>query len=217
MMMGISTTMIIIGVTGIVTYMGFENQSLFDKYKFSVLGIQRGEYYRYITSGFLHADWMHFFINMLVLYFFGDYVEYAFGAQNYLIIYFGGVLIGNYLSYYFNKQNSWYAAIGASAGVNAMVFSMITLAPMKTIWLYAIIPIPGFIFALGYLWYTTMGTQNQRSNIGHEAHFGGAITGVAFALLFRFDSAFIAHPLLSLLIIAALAGGYYYINGKRFG
>ncbi len=216
-MMGLSITMIIILVTGIVTYMGFENHSLFEKYKFSVLGIQRGEYYRYITSGFLHADWTHFFVNMLTLYFFGDFMEHSFGTQKFLLIYFGGILAGNYLSYYFNKHNSWYAAIGASAGVNAAIFAAITLMPMMRLYLYFFIPVYGFIFALGYLWYTTMGTQNQRSNIGHEAHFGGAIAGVAFALLFKFNEAFTAHPLLTLLIVGALVGGYYYINGKRFG
>jgi len=212
-----SVTMMIILATGVVTYMGFENHSLFEKYKFSVLGIQRGEYYRYITSGFLHADWTHYFVNMLTLYFFGDFMEYSFGTQKFLLIYFGGILAGNYLSYYFNKHNSWYAAIGASAGVNATIFAAITLIPLMKLRLYFFIPMPGFVFALGYLWYTTMGTQNQRSNIGHTAHFGGALAGVALALLFDFDTAFLAHPMLTLLIISALAGGYYYINGRRFG
>jgi membrane associated rhomboid family serine protease len=215
-MMGLSTTMFIIIITGIVTYMGFNDHSLFEKYKFSVLGIQRGEYYRYITSAFLHADWTHFFVNMLTMYFFGDHIETWFGTQNYLIVYFGGILAGNYLSYYFNKQNAWYAAIGASAGVNAIIFLAITMEPMMRLYLYFFIPVYGFIFALGYLWYTTMGTQNQQSNIGHEAHLGGAIAGVASALLFDFNTAFMAHPLLTLLIIAALVGAYYYINGKRF-
>ncbi len=207
------TTLIIIA-TGIITYMGFENRSLFEKYKFSVSGIQAGEYYRLISSAFLHADWTHFFVNMLTLYFFGDYVNTVFGTPQYLSIYFGGVVVGNYLSYYFHKNDLWYAAIGASGGVNAIIFAAIALDPFQKLYLYFFIPIPGIIFALGYLWYTTKSTQNAMSRIGHEAHFGGALTGVALAIIFDYKAAFLAHPLISLVLIGALAGGYYYMEKK---
>jgi len=206
-----SITFMIIIATGIVTYMGFNDHSLFDKFKFSVSGIQSGEYYRLITSAFLHADWTHFIFNMITLYFFGDFTQSAFGTQGLLMIYFGGIILGNYLSYYFHKNNLWYAAIGASGGVNAVVFAAITVEPFMTINFI----IPGFLYALGYLWYTTKGTQSQSSNIGHEAHFGGAIIGVALALILNYQLSFIAHPIITILIIGALVGGYIYMEKKK--
>jgi membrane associated rhomboid family serine protease len=84
-----------------------------------------------------------------------------------------------------------------------------------TLKLYFFIPILGIIFAVGYLWYTVMGTQNQRSKIGHEAHFGGAVAGVVLAIILKFKDSFEAHPLQTLLIIAILIGGYYYIDKKN--
>jgi len=210
-----SLHIIIIIITGIFSYMGFSDHRFFEKYKFSVSGIKAGEYYRLITSGFLHADWNHFFVNMITLYFFGDYIIYNLGNTGFLIVYFGGIFLGNYLSYYLHKNDLWYSAIGASAGVNAIVFSAITLDPMMKLYLYFFIPLPGIIFALGYLWYTVKGSQNTMSRIGHEAHFGGAIAGVVLTILLDFKLGFLAHPLLTILIAGALVGGYYYINGNK--
>ena len=203
---------ILIIVTGITTYLGLSDHKFFEKYKFSVSGIQAGEYYRFITSAFLHADWMHFFVNMFTLYFFGDYLVYYFGTGIFLLIYFGGVFIGNYLAYYFHKNDLWYAAIGASAGVNAVVFAFVTLNPSKFIWLFAIIPLPAFLFALGYLWYTTKGSKDTYSRIGHEAHFGGAIAGVVLTLLFDFNSGFLAHPWVALILLGVLIYGFKYMQ-----
>ncbi len=207
-----SIVTIIIIVTAIFTYQGFSNPSFFEKYKFSVAGIKAGEYYRLITSAFLHADWNHLFVNMITLYFFGDYIVARLGVTGFLIIYFGGVALGNYLAYYLHKNDLWYSAIGASAGVNAVVFSAITLDPTMTLYLMFFFPIPGILFALGYLWYTVKGSQNMGSRIGHEAHFGGALAGVILTILLDSRHAFLDHPLLTLLIIGALAGGYYYLQ-----
>ncbi len=207
-----SIVTIIIIITVIFSYQGFKDHRFFEKYKFSVAGIKAGEYYRLITSAFLHADWNHLFVNMLTLYFFGDYVVAHLGTTGFLIVYFGGVILGNYLSFYLHKNDLWYSAIGASAGVNAVVFSAITLDPTMTLYLMFFLPIPGILFALGYLWYTVMGSKNTLSRIGHEAHFGGAIAGVILTILLDYNRAFAAHPLMTLLILAALAGGFYYLQ-----
>ncbi len=207
-----SIVTILIIVTVIFSYQGFNNPSFFEKYKFSVAGIRAGEYYRLITSAFLHADWNHLFVNLITLYFFGDYIVARLGVTGFLIIYFGGVALGNYLAYYMHKNDLWYSAIGASAGVNAVVFSAITLDPTMTLYLMFFFPIPGILFALGYLWYTVKGSQNLNSRIGHEAHFGGAIAGVLLTILLDFKHSFAAHPLMTLLIMAALGGGYYYLQ-----
>jgi len=210
-----SLSTIIIIITGIVTYMGFQDHKLFEKYKFSVSGIQSGEYYRFITSAFLHADWNHFLVNMFTLYFFGDFVVHYFGTTGFLMIYFGGVIAGNYLAYYFHKNELWYSAIGASAGVNAVVYSYVTIHPFDFIYLFAIIPIPAIIFAGVYLWYTTKGSQNTMSRIGHEAHFGGAIAGVVFTLFLDFNQGYLAHPYVTLLLLGMLGYGFYYMEKKK--
>ncbi len=207
-----SASTILIIITGITTYLGLSDHKFFEKYKFSVSGIQAGEYYRYVTSAFLHADWTHFFVNMFTLYFFGDYLVYHFGTKVFLLIYFGGVLAGNYLAYYFHKKDLWYSAIGASAGVNSIVFAYVTLNPSDFIWLFAIIPVPAFLFALIYLWYTTKGTQDIHSRIGHEAHFGGAIAGVLLILLFDFQDAFTEHPWVAIVLLGVLGYGFKYMQ-----
>lgn len=208
--MSISTILIII--TGIITYLGFSDQVFFEKYKFSVAGIQAGEYYRFITSAFLHADWTHFLVNMFTLYFFGDYLVYHFGVSSFLLIYFMGVLSGNYLSYYFHKNDLWYSAIGASAGVNAVVFAYVILNPFNFLWLFAIIPVPALLFAIGYLWYTAKGTQDAYSRIGHEAHFGGAFAGVLLTIFFDFSQSFLSHPIISLVLLGVLGYGFIYMR-----
>ncbi len=209
-----SLSTIIIIITGITTYLGFNDHKLFERFKFSVSGIKAGEYYRFFTSAFLHADWSHYLVNMFTLYFFGDFVVQYFGQTYFLLIYFGGVFIGNYLTYYFHKNDLWYSAIGASAGVNAVVFSYVTLLPFEFIWLFAIIPVPAIIFALGYLWYTTKGTQNTYSRIGHEAHFGGAIAGVVATILLDYQTAFSTHPLVASVLLGALGYGFYYMQKR---
>jgi len=211
--MSLSTLIIII--TGITTYLGLKDHKFFERFKFSVSGIKAGEYYRFITSAFLHADWTHFLVNMFTLYFFGDFVVHHFGAKTFLLIYFGGVFIGNYLSYYFHKNDLWYSAIGASAGVNAVVYSFVTLLPFEFLYLFAIIPVPAIIFALGYLWYTTKGSQDPHSRIGHEAHFGGAIAGVIFTILMDYEGAIAAHPMITTALLAALAYGFYYMQKRK--
>ena len=211
--MSISTTIIII--TAITTSIGFNDHKFFERFKFSVSGIKAGEYHRFLTSAFLHADWSHFLVNIFTLYFFGDFVVQVFGSSYFLMIYFGGVYVGNVLSYYFHKNDLWYAAIGASAGVNALVFSFITLSPWRVIWIFAIIPVPAILFALGYLWYTIKGTQDAYSRIGHEAHFGGAIAGVLMTLVLDFRDAFTAHPWVAIILLGALGYGFYYMKNKN--
>ena len=209
-----SLSTIIIIITGITTYLGFNDHKLFERFKFSVSGIKAGEYYRFFTSAFLHADWSHYLVNMFTLYFFGDFVVHYFGQTNFLLIYFGGVFIGNYLTYYFHKNDLWYSAIGASAGVNAVVFSFVTLLPFEIIWLFAIIPVPAIVFALGYLWYTTKGTQNVHSRIGHEAHLGGPLIREINSILLDSQTAFGTHPLVTIVLLGALGYGFYYIQKR---
>ncbi|HPZ26080.1 MAG TPA: rhomboid family intramembrane serine protease, partial [Kaistella sp.] len=109
-----SILLIIIAVTAIISFIAFNNQQLFEKYKFNVGAIlQKKEYIRLLSAGFLHADLMHLLFNMMTLYFFGPIVVEAFGEIGFLMVYFGSILLGNIFSLYLYKNQPWYSAIGA--------------------------------------------------------------------------------------------------------
>ena len=108
-------TVIIIIANVIVSMKGYQDFSFFEKYKFNIGGIRRGEQMRFISSGFLHVDHMHLFFNMFTLYFFADEVIHFLGQSGFLLIYFGSLIVGNILSYFFHKEEYYYSAVGASA------------------------------------------------------------------------------------------------------
>ena len=164
--------------------MGFKDKLFFDRYKFNVLELDKGNFIRMISSGFLHVDYNHLIINMLTLYFFADYVVFGVGWLNFLIIYFLSLIIGNYLSYQFHKDQKDYNAVGASGAVSGIVFSSILIFPeMKLVFIFFPLPMPGYLFAVGYLIYTIYAMKKQNDNIGHTAHFGGSISGILTTLL----------------------------------
>lgn len=171
-------TLVIIGANVIISFKGFNDRAFFENYKFNIGAIRRGEQIRMFSSGFLHADISHLLLNMLTLYFFADAVIYKLGSFNFLLIYLASLLVGNLLSFYFHKHEYWYSAIGASGAVTGILYSAILLEPSMSLYLFFIpIPIPGYLFGIGYLMYSIYGMKNRIGNIGHDAHFGGAIGG----------------------------------------
>jgi len=176
-------TIIIIAANVIFSMKGFNDFSFFEKYKFNIGGIQRGEQIRMISSGFLHADTQHLLFNMLTLFFFANEVIYL-GQFNFLIIYFGSLLMGNILSFYFHKNEYHYSAVGASGAVTGILYSAILLNPNMSLYMFFIpVPIPAYIFGICYLLYSIYGMKNRVGNIGHDAHFGGAIGGYVITLV----------------------------------
>jgi len=177
-------TIIIIAANVIISYKGFSDYSFFDKYKFHVGGVQRGEQIRILSSGFLHADTQHLLFNMLTLYFFADVVITLLSPIQFLLVYLGSLLLGSLLSLYFHKNEYHYSAVGASGAVSGIIYSAILLQPGMNLYLFFIpIPIPAYIFGIGYLLYSIYGMKNRIGNIGHDAHFGGAIGGYLITLL----------------------------------
>ena len=177
-------TIIIIAANVIISYKGFGDYSFFDKYKFQVGGVRRGEQMRLVSSGFLHADTQHLLFNMLTLYFFADVVIALLSPIQFLLVYFGSLLLGSLLSLYFHKDEFHYSAVGASGAVTGILYSAILLQPGMNLYLFFIpIPIPAYIFGIGYLLYSIYGMKNRIGNIGHDAHFGGAIGGYVITLL----------------------------------
>ena len=179
------TTLAIIIANVLISMKGFNDFSFFEKYKFNIGGIQRGEQIRMLSSGFLHANMPHLLFNMLTLYFFADVVIISLGYISFVIIYFASLLLGNLLSYYFHKNDYSYSAIGASGAVSGVLYAAILLYPNMGLYLFFIpIEIPAWIFGILYLLYSIYGMKKQLGNIGHDAHFGGAMAGYLLTLLY---------------------------------
>src|SRR5690554_189279 len=178
-------TIIIIAANVIISMKGFNDISFFEKYKFNIGGIRRGEQIRMFSSAFLHADFSHLLFNMLTLFFFANVVISQVGVTYFVIIYVASLLIGNLLSFYFHRDQPHYSAIGASGAVMGVLYSAILLNPNMGLYLFFIpIAIPAWLFGLGYLLYSIYGMKKQLGNIGHDAHIGGAIGGYVLTLLF---------------------------------
>jgi membrane associated rhomboid family serine protease len=177
-------TIIIIGANVLISYKGFSDYGFFEKYKFNVGGVRRGEQFRMFSSGFLHADTQHLLFNMFTLYFFADVVIRLLSPIQFLLVYFGSLLLGSLLSLYFHKNEYHYSAVGASGAVSGVLYSAILLQPgMDLLFFFIPIPIPAYIFGIGYLLYSIYGMKNRIGNIGHDAHFGGAVGGYLITLL----------------------------------
>lgn len=178
-------TIVIIAANVIISLKGFNDFSFFEKYKFNIAGIRRGEQIRMFSSAFLHADFSHLLFNMLTLYFFAPVVIMSVGVTYFVIIYVASLLIGNLLSYYFHKDEYHYSAIGASGAVMGVLYSAILFYPDMGLYLFFIpIPIPAWLFGMAYLLYSIYGMKKRLGNIGHDAHIGGAIGGYALTLAF---------------------------------
>ncbi len=177
-------TIAIIAINVLISLKGFNDYSFFEKYKFNIGGIRRGEQIRVLSSAFLHANTQHLLFNMLSLFFFANAVIYRLGVVNFVIIYAASLIVGNLLSYYLHKDEYHYSAVGASGAVSGIIYAAILLNPGMNLYLFFIpIPIPAVIFGIGYLLYSIYGMRAKNDNIGHDAHFGGAMGGFVVTLL----------------------------------
>lgn len=175
-------TMIIIAVNVIVSLKGFSDESFFNKYKFRIGDIKRGAKHQLFSSAFLHVNGTHLFVNMLTLYFFANVVTYHLGSLAFVGVYIAGLVLGNLLSYFFHKDEDDYTAVGASGAVMGVLYSAILLRPDMVLLLFFVIPIPAYVFGIAYLLYTLYGMKRREGNIGHDAHFGGAMGGYILTL-----------------------------------
>ena len=198
----------------LVSYKGFSESRFFERYKFSVLALQKKQYFRLLSSGFLHVDTAHLIFNMFALYMFGDVVIQITGVFLFMLIYVLSLLAGNYFTYINHKNEPNYSAVGASGAVSGIVYSSILLFPqMQLALIFFPIPMPGYVFGILYLLYTLFGMKSRRDNIGHTAHFGGAVSGFAITL-FIFPSLIYMQTNLILLLMIPLI---VYLVMKRNG
>jgi membrane associated rhomboid family serine protease len=180
-----TATIVIIAANILISLKGFGDFSFFEKYKFNIAGIRRGEQIRMFSSGFLHVDYSHLLFNMLTLYFFANVVIGAVGVPKFVLIYVASLIVGNLLSFYFHKDEYHYSAVGASGAVTGVLYAAILFYPDMGLFLFFIpIPIPAWIFGILYLLYSIYGMRSRHGNIGHDAHFGGAIAGYLLTIAF---------------------------------
>jgi membrane associated rhomboid family serine protease len=192
--------LLLIIVTSLVSYKGINDYGFFERFKFQVTRILNGEKIRMLTSGFLHADYMHLILNMYALYLFGDIVAASLGNLQFLLIYFGSLIFGSLYSLYYHKREPYYSAIGASGAVSGIVYSCILLYPeMELMLIFIPIPIPGYIFGVAYLLYSIYGMKKKLGNIGHSAHLGGAIGGFVLTLVL-FPEIFLINQLMVIVL-----------------
>ncbi len=181
-------TIAIIAVNVLVSLKGFNDTSFFERYKFGIGAIKAGQIERMLTSGFLHVDISHLFMNMFTLFFFADVVISRFGPTKFIGIYFISLVAGSLLALFFHKNEPYYSAVGASGAVTGILYAAILLYPdMRLGIMFIPIPLPAYVLGIGYLLYSIYGMKNRVGNIGHTAHFGGAIGGYVTTLLFKPD------------------------------
>lgn len=175
---------VIIAITILFSFKGFNDVAFFRKFEFHIGSIRAGEQIRMITSGFLHGDMGHLFFNMFTLYMFAPVVINYFGSASFFLIYMASLVFGSLLTLLMHKNEYNYRAIGASGAVVGILYSAILIDPTMNLYLFFIpIPIPAYLFGIGYLLYSIYGMKAKNDNIGHTAHFGGAIGGYLITLL----------------------------------
>lgn len=187
-------TGLIIITTILVSYLGFKDEGLINKLIFAPNYIHRKggvEYLRFITSGFIHANWLHLLFNALVLWEFGRIVELTFkqyfenwGATLYILLYFLGLIVSDIYSFFRHKDNPNYVALGASGAVSAVLFAAIIFMPLLPLRLIFVpfVEIPAIVMGILYLLYSYYMGKKGNDNVGHDAHFWGAVWGFVFTL-----------------------------------
>jgi len=187
-------TIALLVITCITSYLAFQNGELMEKMIMHPTSVAKNnEFFRFISSGFIHADWMHLGINMYVLYTFGQQVEldYAdsfgkFSTLYFLVMYFGAMFISSIPSYLKHKGNVNYRSLGASGAVSGVVFAYILFNPMARLMLiFPPIPMPAVVLGVGYLAYSFWASTRNRGRINHDAHAYGAIFGFLFTLALK--------------------------------
>lgn len=191
--MTLDFTLILIIITVVTSFYGWNNPTLQSKWMFNPYSINHGkQYYRFLSSGFIHSNTVHLLFNMIALFFFGRVIERiyidlygSFGVIFYLITYLVGIVAANLRTYFKYKDSSYYNSLGASGGVAAILFASILYRPTSSICLYFAICIPAFILGFVYLIYSYYSTKRTGDNINHDAHLYGSLFGVAFTILLR--------------------------------
>lgn len=178
-------TLLIILITVLISVAAFRRSELMYRYNFNAYQIiHRKQWYRIFSHIFLHANWEHLIFNMISLYFFAPVIESQLGIITFLLIYGGAAIASSIPDLIKHKDNFSYNALGASGAVSAIIFTAILLNPTSKIMLMFIpIPIPAVLFGVLYLVFSAYMAKRNIDNIGHTAHFWGAVFGFVFPIV----------------------------------
>lgn len=176
----------LIAANVLLSFAAFNNEALLDRLLFDMNRIRRfNEWYRWVTSGFIHGDPFHLFMNMLALYFMGPVLEYTVGTPGFMMIYVASLLAGSAWTFMEHYRDSSYRALGASGAVSGITTAAAVFYPFAEIRLYFALPMPLGVFALCYIAYSVWASRTGvRDGIGHAAHLGGALMGIGIVCLF---------------------------------
>lgn len=176
------------------SYLGFQQPAFLHRFKhWPYMEKHEGEWYRFVSSGFLHGGWLHLLINMFVFWQFGMIVESAYesffgptmGKVWFIVLYITTIVVADLSTYMKHKENYGFSSIGASGAVSGILFIYILMMPWNTLYLWGIIPIPALLVGVGYLWYSHHAAGQAGSRIDHDAHFYGAVYGIVFTLILK--------------------------------
>lgn len=179
------------GVTALVSMAAWQRDSWMAAMMMSPSRIARhGEYWRFLSSGFIHADFTHLFFNLFSFYFFGSQLEYIFsvifpgyGPWVFLVFYLLGIIVADLPTFFKQKHNHYFNSLGASGAVSATIFAGIMFFPTEKIYLFGIVGIPGIIYAGLFTWYSIEMERRGRDFVNHSAHLYGGLFGVVFVTL----------------------------------
>lgn len=187
-------TWIIVAITAVVSVSAFNNAKVFGELLFEPFVIKaRGQWYRFVTHAFVHANWPHLLVNMFVLYMFGRNVEPLLGritggnsSLPFLALYLGGIVFSTLPSYKKHVDDPRYRAVGASGAVSAILFAQVIMLPTVPVrFMFFPVDLPAWVFGLLYLWYSWYMDKRGGDNVAHDAHFFGAVYGIIFMTLLR--------------------------------
>ena len=179
-------TITLILITVVISMVALSNQKVMDRLIFWTPAMQRGQYDRFITHGFVHADGPHLLFNMITLFFFGNIIEsfyrQFFYDMGFVLFYLGGLVFAILPSYIKHRNDARWASLGASGAVSAVLFAYILFKPWDLIFVF-FIPVPAIIFAILYVGYSIWSGKRGNSNINHSAHLWGAAYGVVMTII----------------------------------
>ncbi|SFM99507.1 Rhomboid family protein [Chitinophaga sp. YR627] len=188
--MELTLSISIIVITCIISFTSFENERRKDDLiMWPYLVKEKKQFYRFITSGLIHENFMHLGFNMFTLYFFGSFIERMFeqifhSKIYYLLFYVLALVLSDIPTYLKHKDNPDYRTLGASGAVSAVVFAAILFNPWATIYVF-VIPMPSIVYGVVYLGYTIYMSRQEGTGINHDAHLWGAVFGILFPLIFE--------------------------------
>lgn len=189
--MNTSITVILVIITVILSFYAWNKPEIFNKWLFNPYRVKNNnEYYRMLTSGFIHGDYMHLAFNMISLYYMGTALEQVFnvlfgatGPLYYITLYLVAIVVSDLPSFFKHQRNRSYNSLGASGAVSAVIFAGILFFPTQNIYIFFALPIPAFIFGVLYLVYSYYQGRNTRQIVNHDAHFYGAVFGLVFTII----------------------------------